>query len=69
MWVRLCGQDEELEGMKKRVREWSKQRLQDEGYALFDLSVRPDGRLYRYVCHPSTVLEGHSSINVRFVRS
>lgn len=35
--------------MKKRLRQWSKQRLQNEGFALFDLSVRPDGRLYRYL--------------------
>jgi hypothetical protein len=34
--------------MKERLREWSRQRLQDEGFTLFDLSVRPDGQLYRY---------------------
>lgn len=42
-------QEEELEAMKKRLRQWSKQRLQNEGFALFDLSVRPEGRLYRYL--------------------
>ncbi|KAG0567437.1 hypothetical protein KC19_7G135000 [Ceratodon purpureus] len=39
--------EEELEAMKKRLRQWPKQRLQNEGFALFDLSVRADGRLYR----------------------
>jgi len=38
-----------LEAMKKRLRQWSKQRLQNEGFALFDLSVRPEGRLFRYL--------------------
>ncbi|KAL2630305.1 hypothetical protein R1flu_014991 [Riccia fluitans] len=38
---------EEMQAMKERLRNWTKQRLQDEGMAIFDLSVKPDGKLYR----------------------
>ncbi|CAM6126000.1 unnamed protein product [Calypogeia fissa] len=47
---------EEMVTMKDRIKTWSKKRLQDEGLALFDLSVRPDGQLYK-----DTVLRFYNS--------
>ncbi|CAK9854930.1 unnamed protein product [Sphagnum jensenii] len=54
--------NEEMEGMKERLREWSKQRLQDEGFTLFDLSVRPDGQLYRDQVFRFFYLHGNSGL-------
>ncbi|KAL3688211.1 hypothetical protein R1sor_014520 [Riccia sorocarpa] len=38
---------EEMQAMTERLKNWTKQRLHDEGMAIFDLSVKPDGKLYR----------------------
>jgi hypothetical protein len=38
-----------MEVVRKRVTDWPKARLQQEGYAVFDLSMQPEGFLFKYV--------------------
>jgi hypothetical protein len=40
-------QKEEMAAFEKRIKEWTPPQLAAEGYALFGLSAKPDGYLFR----------------------
>jgi hypothetical protein len=48
-------QNEEMQVVRNRVTQWPKARLQEEGYAVFDLSMQPEGFLFKYVSQSSVV--------------
>lgn len=48
-WHGLVGvQNEEMDVVRKRVTDWPQARLQEEGYAVFDLNMQPEGWLFKY---------------------